>query len=169
MIEAFVLSVDAALAARTVGEIRLRVRLVVHHGEILSGEMGWRGPSLDRAARIVDAAEVKTTLRAASDGRLAFAVVPELYHSVIRGYPAPEPTAFRMRRLATKEGPVEAWLTITGAAEQPGRDADEETLPKTTPTSPGQTVNQVGTANQSPVGNAVNGGINYGTNGIGSR
>jgi class 3 adenylate cyclase len=169
VIASFAGSLDAALATRTVGETRLRVRLIVHQGDVLHGERGWRGPQLDRAARMVDATEVKAALKAAPDGRMAFVVAPELYHSVIRGYPTPDPTAFRMRRLDTKEGPLETWLTITGAAEQPGRDADEETPPKAASVSPGQTINQVRTAKNSPVGNTVSGGINYGTDRTGNR
>ncbi|MCY1141313.1 hypothetical protein OWR29_25225 [Actinoplanes sp. Pm04-4] len=169
VIESFASLVDAALAARTVGEIRLRVRVVVHQGEILRGEKGWRGPQLDRAARMVDASEVKAALRAAPDGRMAFAVGPDLYNSVIRGYKVPDPTAFRMRRLDTKEGPVEAWLSITGVAEQPGRDADEEPMSAGSSLPPGQTVNQVGSAHYSPVGNTVSGGINYGADRTGDQ
>jgi class 3 adenylate cyclase len=169
VIEAFVGTVDTFLAARTVGIPRLRVRLIVHQGDILSGEKGWRGTQLDRAARMVDAAEVKAALKAATEGRMAFVVAPELYHSVIRGYPAPDPTAFRMRRLDTREGPLESWVTITGTAEQPGRDADEEPSPAGPSTMPGQTVNQVGTANESPIGNSVGHDINYGIGWTGNQ
>src|SRR5690348_1939882 len=63
VVTAFAGKLDAALAARTVGETRLRLRLVVHHGEIFDGEYGWRGPDLDRAARLVDAVEVKEALK----------------------------------------------------------------------------------------------------------
>jgi class 3 adenylate cyclase len=161
VIESFAESVDTALAARNVGATRLRVRLIVHQGDILSGEKGWRGSQLDRAARMVDATEVKAALKAAPDGRMAFVIAPELYHSVIRGYPAPDPTTFRLRRLDTKEGPLESWVTITGAAEQPGRDADEEAWPTASSATPHQTVNQVGTAKESLVGNTVGHDINY--------
>ncbi|GAA2636763.1 hypothetical protein [Paractinoplanes durhamensis] len=167
VIESFASSVDGALSRRPVGMTRLRVRLTVHQGDVLLGARGWRGPQLDRAARMVDAVEVKAALKAAQDGRMALIVAPELYHSVIRGYQVPDPMAFRLRRLDTKEGPLEAWLTITGASEQPGRDADEVTMSK--PGQSGQTINQVGTANSSPFGNTVRGGINYGTDQAGNR
>jgi class 3 adenylate cyclase len=166
VIESFAMSLDQALAARTIGATRLRVRTIVHQGDILSGERGWRGAELDRAARLVDAVEIKAALRATADGRMAFVVAPELYNSVIRGYTAPDPSAFRMRRLNTKEGPLDSWVTITGAAVQPGRDADEEVTPMGNPQGFGQ-LNQIGTANQSPVGNTVNGGINYGADATG--
>jgi class 3 adenylate cyclase len=169
VIASFAVSLDAALATRTVSETRLRVRLIVHQGDILRGDKGWRGPQLDRASRMVDANEVKAALKAAPDGRMAFVVAPELYHSVIRGYKVPDPTAFRMRRLDTKEGSLETWVTITGAAEQPGRDADEESRPNGASIPPGQTINQVGTAENSPVGNTVGGGISYGTGRTGNR
>jgi hypothetical protein len=68
-----------------------------------------------------------------------------------------------MRRLDTREGPLETWVTITGAAVQPGRGADEETLPKAASAPPAQTVNNVHTAHNSPFGNTVNGGISYRT------
>ncbi len=168
VIACFAGSLDAALAARTVGETRLRVRVIVHQGDILCGEKGWRGPQLDRASRMVDATEIKSALKAATDGRMAFVVAPELYDSVIRGYQRPEPSAFRMRRLDTKAGPLETWVTITGATEQPGREADEEATPSAASTSAAQ-INQVGTAKKSPFGNTVGGDINYGTDRTGNR
>jgi len=163
VVATFAGSLDDALTARTIGQTRLRLRLVVHHGEILRGERGWRGPDLDRAARLVDAPEIKSALKDTPDGRMAIVIAPELYHSVVRGYKVPDPTAFRMRRVTAKEGPLETWLTITGAAVQPGREADEEATPPATPALPGQTINRVGSATNSPFGNTVNGGINYGT------
>lgn len=169
LVSALAGSLDAALASRTVGQTRLRLRLIVHHGEILRGDRGWRGPELDHAARLVDAAEIKATLNETPDGRMAFVLAPELYHSVVRGYPKPDPTAFRMRRVMTKEGPLESWLTITGAATQPGREADEDPVSPQMPVLPVQTINHVGTATDSPVGNTVSGGINYGTDRPGKR
>jgi hypothetical protein len=163
VIEGCANKIDEALAARTVGEVRLRIRLIVHQGDVLRGEHGWRGPALDRAARMVDAAEVKAALKARPDGRMVFVVAPELYNSVIRGYPAPDPTTFRMRRLATKEGEIEAWVTVTGATVQPGRDADEDTEPTANHSLPSQTVNNVRKAKRSVIAGPVAGGIRYGT------
>ena len=168
VIASFAESLDAALAARTMGETRLRVRVIVHQGDILAGERGWRGRQLDRASRLVDATEIKSALKAATDGRMAFVVAPELYDSVIRGYQVPDPSAFRMRRLDSKEGPLESWVTITGATDQPGRDADEETALEPASLRAGQ-INQVGTARKSPIGNTVSGDISYGADRTGGR
>ena len=155
VVAAFAGSLDAALAARTVGQTRLRLRLIVHNGEILRGERGWRGPGLDHAARLVDAPEVKQALKDTPDGRMAFVIAPELYRSVVRGYEDPDPVAFRKRRLSAKEGTLEAWLTITGAAVQPGREADEETASPAPAALPGQTINTVGNVTDSQIGNTA--------------
>jgi class 3 adenylate cyclase len=163
VIEYCATTIDQSIAARTVGDVRLRIRLIIHQGDILHGEHGWRGPALDRAARMLDAVEVKDALKARPDGRMALVVAPELYDSVVRGYLAPDPTTFRKRRLDTKEGELEAWLTITGAAAQPGRDADEEAVPAPGPALPSQTFNNVRKAKKSVIAGAVNGGIRYGT------
>jgi hypothetical protein len=169
VIECCATTIDEALAARTAGEVRLRIRLIVHQGDVLHGEHGWRGPALDRAARMVDAVEVKAALKARPDGRMVFVVAPELYDSVIRGYPAPDPTAFRMRRLATKEGEIEAWVTITGATCQPGRDADEATAPTAGPTAPSQTFNYVREAKRTVIAGPVTGGIQHRTEQVRDR
>jgi class 3 adenylate cyclase len=170
VVAAFAESLDEALAARAVAQTPLRLRVVVHQGNILRGERGWRGPDLDHAARLISAPEVKATLKAAGPrGRMAFVIAPHLYHSVVRGYRVPDPQAFRMRRVTAQEGPLDAWVTITGVARQPGREADEAAVPKASPAMPSQTVNQVRTANSSPIGNTVNGGINYGTERPGTR
>lgn len=169
VIESCATTIDEALATRAVGNVPLRIRLIVHQGDLLRGKDGWRGPALDRAAGMVDATEVKAALKMQPEGRMAFVVAPELYDSVVRGYPAPDPKTFRKCRIRIKGTEVESWVTITGATVQPGRDADEDTAPTTRATAPSQTINHVGTAERSVIAGAVSGGIRYGTEQVGDR
>lgn len=127
---------DDGLRARTVGEPWLRLRLAVHHGEAILDAHGSSGPALDEAFAMVDADELKATLKEARQGRMAVVVPDDLYRSVVRGYAQPNPDAFRMRRLETKRGRIRTWVTVTGAMEQPGsgrRDPDAATDPAGVP------------------------------------
>ncbi len=111
---------DDGLRARTVGEPLLRLRLAVHHGEVILDAHGSSGPALDEAFAMVDADELKVALKQARQGRLAVVVADDLYRSVVRGYTQPNPDAFRMRRLESKRGRIRTWVTVIGAVEQPG-------------------------------------------------
>ncbi|GAA2591662.1 hypothetical protein GCM10010435_82970 [Winogradskya consettensis] len=120
LLDPFLATIDEALRARRVGAPALRLRMVVHHGEAVRDDHGSSGAALDLAFAMVDSEELRSALRDARGGRMAVVVPDELYHGVVRGYPSPDPGAFRMRRLGTKRGPLRTWVTVTGASEQPG-------------------------------------------------
>jgi hypothetical protein len=127
LFDPFLGALDEALRMRRVGASALRLRLVIHHGETILDDHGSSGPAVDLAFAMVDSAELRDALKEARGGRLAVVVPDDLYQSLVRGYPEPNPDAFRMRRLETKRGRIRTWVTVTGAAEQPGsgrRDAD---------------------------------------------
>ena len=120
LIDPFIGTVDGGLAERRVRQPGLRLRLVVHHGEVLLDAKGSSGGAIDTAFAMVDSAQLRTALRDAEKGRMAVVVPDDLYQSVVRGYPTPDPQKFRMRLLETKRGKLRTWVTVTGAGEQPG-------------------------------------------------
>jgi hypothetical protein len=74
---------------------QLRVRVVVHAGEVHYDANGCFGEALDVAFRLLDAAQVKRTLRAAA-GPLILVVSGDIYSSVVRhGYDGLDQHAFR--------------------------------------------------------------------------
>lgn len=62
---------------------QLRVRLVVHAGEVRYDAHGCFGEALDVAFRLLDHARVKSTLRAGADP-LALVISGDIYRSVVR-------------------------------------------------------------------------------------
>jgi hypothetical protein len=126
IVEAYLGTLDAALAARAAGETRLRLRMILHQGEIARDCEGSAGPALDQAFAMVDSPQLKSALKADPAGRIGVVLAQDLYRSIICGHRDPDPTSFRMRRLATKYGSVPCWMTITGAREQPGATPDQD-------------------------------------------
>jgi hypothetical protein len=163
LIDPFIGVIDAALAARHVGDPKMRLRLVVHHGEVAVDANGSSGVAADRAFAMVDSSQLRDALTDAKLGRIAVVVPDDVYQSVVRGYPAPDPTTFRMRLLKTKRESVKAWITVTGSPEQPpGRtNPSEPGLEGPTSTSapfnPQQNV--IGKAADSAVVHTVHGGL----------
>ncbi len=120
LIEPFLPAVDAALADRRIGDVKLRLRLVVHQGGAVRDPRGSSGPAVDRAFAMVDAPQLKDLLKRAEGGRLAVVVGDDVYREAVRGYDRPDPYAFRKRVLTVKGGgDVPVWVTVTGVAEQP--------------------------------------------------
>lgn len=73
---------------------QLRVRVVVHAGEVHYDGNGCFGEALDIAFRLLDAPGVKKTLRAAADP-LTLVVSGEIYQTIVRhGYERIDPQAF---------------------------------------------------------------------------
>ncbi len=73
----------------------IRLRSVVHAGEVHYDRDGCFGESLDLAFRLLDAPEVKAGLRAVT-APLVVVVSEDIHRSVVRqGYPGIDPDAFR--------------------------------------------------------------------------
>lgn len=82
------------LAAALETQPGLRLRAVVHAGEVHYDEQGCFGESLDIAFRLLDAAEVKTHLEQASEP-FALVVSDDIHRTVVRhGYPGIDEAAF---------------------------------------------------------------------------
>jgi hypothetical protein len=65
---------------------RLRVRVVVHAGEVRDDDNGCFGAALDIACRLLDAPQAKAALKAAP-GPLVLVVSGDVYHSVVSNGP----------------------------------------------------------------------------------
>jgi len=78
-----------AAAARP--ELELRMRAVVHAGEVHEDDRGFYGDDLDVAFRLVNAPAVKRALREAASAPLVLVVSEEIFSAVVRhGYVAPD-------------------------------------------------------------------------------
>jgi hypothetical protein len=97
---------------------RLRVRVVVHAGEVCDDDNGCFGAALDIACRLLDAPEAKTALKAAP-GPLVLVVSGDIYRSVVcQGLGGTGREAFRRlvtARVADRDHPGWVWAPARAA------------------------------------------------------
>ncbi len=96
---------------------QLRVRVVVHAGEVSYDPNGCFGEALDVAFRLLDAARVKRTLRMAAHP-LILVVSGDIYRSVVRhGYDGIDQGDFRpLVRVQIAGHRYPGWVHVPGAA-----------------------------------------------------
>jgi class 3 adenylate cyclase len=106
---------NASLPYSSRPQRQLRVRVVMHAGEIHYDANGCFGEALDIAFRLLDAAPVKKALRVTS-GPLALVISGEIYRSVVRhGYTGIDPDAFRQAaRIHIAGSCYPGWIHIPG-------------------------------------------------------
>jgi class 3 adenylate cyclase len=86
---------NARLARANRPHQQLRVRVVMHAGEVHYDSNGCFGEALDIAFRLLDAPGVKRALRATADP-LTLVISEEIYRTIVRhGYDGIDPQAFR--------------------------------------------------------------------------
>ena len=92
---------------------QLRVRTVVHAGEVLYDANGCFGEALDIAFRLLDAAHVKRALRDAADS-LILVVSADIYGSVVRqGYPGIDQRDYRpLVRVRVAGSRHQGWIHV---------------------------------------------------------
>jgi PAS domain S-box-containing protein len=97
---------------------RLRVRAVVHAGELLRDDHGITGEDLVLAFRLLDADVVRGHLtQAVAD--LVLVVSDAMYQGIIKhGYGRIDPATFQSVWVTAKETSTRAWLHIPGAGQQ---------------------------------------------------
>ncbi|MFD8589729.1 hypothetical protein ACFV1B_09315 [Streptomyces sp. NPDC059637] len=89
---------------------RVRLRTVLHGGEVTLDEHGALGRDLDAAFRLLDGAELRAVL-AGSPSAAAVCVSAAVHDGVVRhGHRGIDPAAFRQVSVAAKEGPLTAWV-----------------------------------------------------------
>jgi class 3 adenylate cyclase len=110
---------NASLPRPSRTQRQLRVRVVVHAGEVHYDANGCFGEALDVAFRLLDAARVKRTLREAA-GPLTLVVSGDIYGSVVRhGYDGIDHHAFyRLVRVQIAGTRYPGWIHIPDKATQ---------------------------------------------------
>lgn len=106
---------NASLPRASRPQWQLRVRVVVHSGEVHYDRNGCFGEALDIAFRLLDAAHVKKTLQGAADP-LILVVSGDIYRAIVRhGYDGIDQRAFHplvQVRIAGHRYP--GWIHIPG-------------------------------------------------------
>ena len=102
-------------------EERIRLRLVLHAGEVTRDERGVDGPAIIHAFRLLDSAPLKAAL-AESTGVLAIIASARFYDEVIRQRPEYAPEEYEQVSVAVKETHGIAWVRLPdGERHTPGR------------------------------------------------
>jgi hypothetical protein len=98
---------------------RLRLRCVVHAGEVSTDAYGMSGIDLIDACRMLDAAELRTSL-GHSPVPMATIVSDNIYKAVVRhGYRSIDPTTYYPVTTQVKKTHVQAWIHLPGASAPP--------------------------------------------------
>lgn len=102
------------------GDRRIRVRVVVHAGEVQSDGHGNFGEALDVAFRLLDSAEAKGALRR-TRAPLVLVVSEDIYHSIVRhGYEGIRADRYvPLVRLEVTGRSHQGWVLDAGAALAP--------------------------------------------------
>lgn len=111
---------NASLPRHSQPQRQLRVRVVLHAGEVHYDANGCFGEALDVAFRLLDAARVKRTLREMADP-LILVVSGDIYSSVVRhGYDGIDHQAFHpLVRVQVAGKRYPGWIHIPGHATWP--------------------------------------------------
>ena len=100
-------------------EQQLRVRIVMHAGEVHYDANGCFGETLDIAFRLLDSAQVKRALRATADP-LTVVVSGDIYRSIVRhGYNGIDQSAFHpLARIQVAGNRYRGWIYIPRQTSQ---------------------------------------------------
>lgn len=94
----------------------MRLRVVLHTGNVTKDAHGWSGSELNFAFRLLDSGPLREALKATS-APLALMVSEEIYQGVVHdGWGAIEPSEYRPVEFQTKETRGRAWLRSPGPA-----------------------------------------------------
>lgn len=106
---------NASLPRASRAQRQLRIRVVVHAGEVHYDANGCFGEALDIAFRLLDAAHVKKALQAAADP-LILVVSGDIYRAIVRhGYDGIDQSAFQpLVRVRIAGNSYPGWIHIPG-------------------------------------------------------
>jgi hypothetical protein len=125
----------------------LRLRVVLHAGEVASDERGWVGADLNTACRLVDLQELRDTLAANVRSRLVLAVSDPWYSAVVRhDYPGIDRSAFWPVAFHAKEVRQTAWLSLPGYDRPPRTGPGDQQADPVAPADQGGPVGPSGPA-----------------------
>lgn len=98
---------------------RFRLRCALHAGEVTSDAYGMSGIDLILACRMLDSAELRTSLLH-SPAPVATIVSDSIYRAVVRhGYREIDPAAYYPVSVRVKKNRINAWLHLPGATSPP--------------------------------------------------
>lgn len=98
---------------------RFRLRCAVHAGEVSDDEYGSSGIDLILAFRMIDAAELRTSLLN-SPVDVAVIVSDGIYEAVVRhGYRDIDPATYHPVRIQVKKNRIHAWIHLPGTTAPP--------------------------------------------------
>jgi len=99
-------------------ESRIRVRLVVHAGEVHRDGYGVVGTAINIAFRLLEATALRQAL-AGSPGLVALIASQWFFEEVIRHVPASDPATYRQVRVRVKETDELAWICLPDSPDFP--------------------------------------------------
>jgi tetratricopeptide (TPR) repeat protein len=103
-------------------DARMRLRLVLHGGEVAHDAYGVTGTAVNLAFRLLEAGQLKQAL-AASPGVLAVITSGWFYEEVIRHTEACAPATWRRMLVTVKETRQDGWISLPDAPYPPDPDA----------------------------------------------
>lgn len=92
-------------------EEEIRLRMVLHAGEVIFDEIGAASPAIILASRLLDAHPLRTAL-IQSSGTLALITSAWFFDEVIRHSQDADPATFREVAVKVKETSTTAWITL---------------------------------------------------------
>jgi hypothetical protein len=102
------------------GAERLRLRLVVHTGDVIEDPYGHTGEALNHAARLLNAQAGRAVLDAVPDADLVLVVSEQVFQGVVKhAYQGIDPAAYQPVWVTEKETSARAWIHLPGRASQP--------------------------------------------------
>jgi WD40 repeat protein len=100
---------------------RLRVRLAMHAGDVLSDPDPFVGEATIHVCGLLDSEVLRDCLRATTQP-LAVMVSEEIYQGVVRrAHGGLDPAAWHQVVVDGKEGPADTWVNVPGDVDAPGR------------------------------------------------
>lgn len=111
---------------------KIRLRMVLHAGEVHHDEHGVAGAALNYAFRLLDAQPVKSAL-AASPGNLALVASEWFFEEVIRHDPGSEPGRYRRIAVSVKETSTTALLSLPDHPGWQGEGLEQAVSPDVAP------------------------------------
>lgn len=93
-------------------QARIRLRMAIHAGEVISDNHGVAGAAINLTARLLEAKKLKRALRRSSDA-LALIASEWFFDDVIRHDPAGPPAAYQRVRVAVKKTKTTGWIRRT--------------------------------------------------------
>jgi hypothetical protein len=104
-------------------ELRIRLRVSVHAGEIHRDACGWVGTDLNLACRLVNSGPVYQQLRRSAHADLVLVVSDMIHHGVVQhGYRRINPASYKPINVVVKEIHAQAWVHVP---DEPSYIVDE--------------------------------------------